>query len=145
MIENEWEYRDLSRWQIPDSIDVLIVEDDKTTSRLIKAIANRTQSNLRIKTFTSAESALEYLEGIHECLHKTPDLAIVDLYLKGPKNGLEVCKWLNDHSKETSIVVTSSLHPELFHRMTKRMEDAPLFLPKPFTIRQMSSLFERLS
>lgn len=144
MLESNWEYHDFSTWQMPKTVDVIIVEDDLTTSRLIKAIAERVESNMRIKSFTNAEGAIQYLAGIKEQLHKTPDLAIVDLYLSGPKNGLAVCEWLNRHSRETSVVLTSSILPDLFYKMTRSMTEPPLFLPKPFTIRQMAGIFEKL-
>ncbi len=146
-LEN-WPYDemfDIEKWNLPQFFDVIVVEDDITTTRLIKAIARRTNNFARIKSFNTAEDAISHVETLKRRNWTAPDLAIVDVYLRGPKDGLAFCETINSLYPETNIVVTSSVHPHLYAEKAKRLQARPLFLPKPFTIKQITSLFERLN
>ncbi len=142
--ENDGIY-DIEKWNTPQFFDVIILEDDITTTRLIKAIARRTNYFARIKSFNTAEDAIAHIELLKSRNWTAPDLAIVDVYLRGPKDGLAFCEKISNLYPETHVVVTSSVHPKLFNEKAKRLHSRPLFLPKPFTIKQISSLFERLN
>lgn len=136
---------DIDKWNIPQFFDVIVVEDDITTTRLIKAIARRTNHFARIKSFNTAEDAISHIELLKKRNWTAPDLAIVDVYLRGPKDGLAFCEVISQLFPETNVVVTSSVHPRLFTEKAKRLQSRPIFLPKPFTIKQITGLFERLN
>lgn len=141
----DYELYDIDKWNIPQYSDVLIVEDDVTTSRLIKAIARRSQQLIRIKSFSAAEDTILHIHTLKANGLIPPDLAIVDVYLKGAKDGFHVAKELQTLFPETMVVMSTSMNPKLFYQKSERFNITPEFLPKPFTIRQMASLFERLN
>lgn len=136
---------DIEKWNVQQFFDVIVVEDDITTTRLIKAIARRTNHFARIKSFNMAEDAISYVEMLKKRNWTAPDLAIIDIYLRGAKDGLAFCEVISSLYPETSVVVTSSVHPRLYSEKAKKLQARPFFLPKPFTIKQISSLFERLN
>ncbi len=136
---------DIDKWDIPQFFDVIILEDDMTTTRLIKAIARGSNNSARIKSFSTAEDAITHIETLKRRNWVAPDLAIVDIYLRGEQDGLEFCERLNALYPETNVVVTSSVQPQLYMEKAKHLQSKPLFLPKPFTIKQISNLFNRLN
>ena len=136
---------EFDRWTVPDFFDVLVVEDDVTTTRLIKAIARRSNSLTRIKSFPTAELAIDHLSILKERNFTAPDLAIVDVYLKGKLDGFAVAEQLETLFPETTVAVTSSMHPRLFQERARRLACPPLYIQKPFTIQEVAGLFKRLN
>ena len=121
--------------------NVLVVEDDTSTTRLIKVIARSANEYVRIKSFASGQDANSYLKYLKEYKVPGPDLALVDFYLRGHENGLQVCQILEKMFPETQIVMMSSTAPEEMRSKMKEYQVQPMYLLKPFTIQQLTQIF----
>jgi len=120
---------------------ILIVEDDASTLQLIKKAAREAYELIRVVSFGSADDALWYLEYLKRNRQSGPDLAVVDIFLKGERDGFSVCKFIAEEFPETTIVVASSMHPETFHEKTQVMDKVPSFFSKPFKLRELIKYF----
>lgn len=120
---------------------ILIVEDDSSTLQLIKAAAREAYELVRVVSFSTADDALWYLEYLKRNRQLGPDLAVVDIFLKGERDGFSVCKFISEDFPETTIVVASSMHPETFHEKSRELPDVPNFFSKPFKLRELVRFF----
>ena len=123
--------------------DVLIVEDDNSTLQLIKKAVQEAYEVVRVVSFTTADDAIWFLEYLKRNYQPGPALAIVDIFLKGKKDGFSVCDMISKDFPETKIVVASSMHPEAFAEKSNGISPKPSFFSKPFTIRELANLFRR--
>jgi DNA-binding response OmpR family regulator len=129
----------------PSINDLLIVEDDFSTSNLIKTAARKAYDFIRIKSFSTADDALWYMQYLKRNDQPGPDLAIIDIFLKGDKDGFSVCDLISQEFPETTVVVTSSMHPETFQERSQLLPAPPTFLSKPFRLKDLVKLFKNLS
>lgn len=120
---------------------ILIVEDDTSTLHLIKAAARQAYELIRVVSFSSADDAIWYLEYLKRNRQSGPDLAVVDIFLKGERDGFSVCKLIAEDFPETTIVVASSMHPETFEEKSKALPSVPSFFSKPFQLRDLAKFF----
>lgn len=141
-LDDDTDWSEMEKITLPDSFDMIVVEDDETTARFIKAVTQRTQSDARIKLFRSAEKAIEHLELIRKGGFPPPEVALVDIKLLGKLDGFAVSEYLSKHFPNTSVAIISSITVDEYMKKTKRQVQPPIFLPKPLTIRQIQSLFE---
>jgi DNA-binding LytR/AlgR family response regulator len=81
----------------------------------------------------SAAGALALLK------EQLPDLALVDVYLKGPETGVDLAKVLSLHNIPV-IFMTSSTDPELYDAIHGLRPEA--FLVKPFNLLTLKSAIE---
>jgi DNA-binding NtrC family response regulator len=123
--------------------DVLIVEDDNSTLQLMKKAVQEAYEVVRVVSFTTADDAIWFLEYLKRNYQPGPALAIVDIFLKGKKDGFSVCNLIAKDFPETKIVVASSMHPEAFAEKSDGISPKPSFFSKPFTIRELVNLFRR--
>lgn len=123
--------------------DILIVEDDNATLQLIKKAVQEAYEVVRVVSFTTADDALWFLEYLKRNYQPGPAIAIVDIFLKGKKDGFSVCNLISKDFPETKIVVASSMHPEAFAEKSDGISPKPSFFSKPFTIRDLVTLFQR--
>ena len=112
------------------SKDILIVEDDLSTTKLFKAMINRFSENARVKSLSSAEEAKKYLSYLIEQELDGPNVALID-YNLGEENGLMVCHLLDIYFPETKAVVVSGLDPEEIKRQIKEKHLGVEFVSKP--------------
>ncbi len=120
--------------------DVVVVEDDSTTTEFIKAVGYATNETSRIKSFPAAEEAYHHLKSLP--VEKSPDLIIVDIHLKGEQDGFWLCEKLYNEFPATRVVLISSTNPILVRKRLQRMAVEAQYLQKPFTINQIAKLFE---
>jgi CheY-like chemotaxis protein len=104
----------------------VVVDDD----RFIRKIVERTLSGDGFK-ITEAENGEEGLAVIQEVL---PQLVVLDIFMPGEFDGVEVCRRLreDDRFHDTVIVVMSSSDRS---RESRRSIEAGanIFIPKPFS------------
>ena len=112
--------------------NVLVVEDDSTTSSYIKAILKRSiERPLRVRSFASAEKAAEYIYSLGRFQLPGPDVAIIDYHLSGEADGLWLCKLVENRFPETQTVLVSSTPVSLLQFRMKELNISPIFLKKP--------------
>ena len=115
--------------------NILLVEDDSTTSSFIKTMIKKIlQKPLRIRSFTSAEKAFWYVCSMKRQHMPGPDLAIIDYFLSGERTGLWLLKVLENRFPETRGVLMSSI-PSV--EMKTKMADAqvnPEYIQKPILL-----------
>ncbi len=68
------------------------------------------------------------------------DIAFVDLVMP-KRNGIEVMEWLREHHPETRVVFMSGLTEDVTARRGLEV-GARVFLPKPFTRRELLDVIE---
>lgn len=122
-----------------DAKDILIVEDDASTSRLFKAMINRYNESNRIKSVNSAEEAKKYLDNLLDYNLDGPAVALVDYNLAG-ENGLSVCDILEHYFPETKIVVVSGLDADEIKHEIEEKNLSVEFVPKPVDQEKMTSI-----
>lgn len=120
--------------------DVVVVEDDTTTTEFIKAVGYATNDTSRIRSFQTAEEAYKHITALP--IDKAPDLVIIDINLKGELDGYWLCEKLYNEFPATRAVLISSANPILVKKRLKRMAVEAQFLQKPFTINQIAKLFD---
>ena len=118
------------------SKDILIVEDDASTTKLFKAMISKFSENARVKSVSSAEEAKKYLSYLIEQELDGPNVALID-YNLGEENGLMVCHLLDIYFPETKAVVISALAPEEIKREIKKKRLGVEFISKPIDQEKM--------
>lgn len=123
--------------------NVLLVEDDPTTSQLIRTMIKRAVSGpVRIRSFASGERAGEYLHSLRVNNLPGPDLAIVDYRLTGETDGLWLCRLLARKFPDTQTVLTSTLTPDQIVQQLDRSQLRPVYMQKPLNPKYLQSLFD---
>ncbi|MGZ3726875.1 MAG: response regulator [Pseudobdellovibrio sp.] len=122
-----------------DAKDILIVEDDATTSRLFKVMINRFNDTARIKSVGSAEEAKKYLFHLINYNLDGPSVALIDYNLEG-ENGLAVCDILDQYFPETKIVMVSGLDPQDIRDQIREKHLRVEFVPKPIDQERMTHI-----
>jgi response regulator of citrate/malate metabolism len=110
--------------------DILIVEDDVSTTKLFKVLIARFNENTRIKSLNSSEEARNFLCYLIEQGFDGPNVALIDYNLAG-ENGLLLCHLLDVYFPETKVVVVSALDPEDIKKQIREKRLAVDFVAKP--------------
>jgi response regulator of citrate/malate metabolism len=110
--------------------DILIVEDDLSTTKLFKVLIARFNENARIKSLHSSEEARKYLSYLIEQGLDGPNVALIDYNLAG-ENGLLLCHLLDVYFPETKVVVVSALDPDEIKKQIREKRLAVEFVAKP--------------
>jgi DNA-binding response OmpR family regulator len=112
---------------------IILVEDDLSIQDASRLVLER--KNYKI---TTCPDGRPLLQGKMEC----PDLFILDKQLPGI-DGLEICRYLKSREQTRNIpVLIISASPEVCP--LARMAGADAFLEKPFKIRDLRELIEKL-
>ena len=107
---------------------VLIVEDDPTTTDLVRMYLNRDGH----RVLTAADGA----EGLQLARDSRPDLVVLDVML--PRmNGMEVCRTLRMESTVPVIMLTARVDEE--DRLTGLEAGADDYVTKPFSPRELAA------
>lgn len=113
---------------------ILIVEDEALLASYIQEVL--TESGFAIAGVASSGP-----EAISLVSESTPDLALVDIKLAGPMDGIEVAQLMRDRFKIHSIFLSGMCDPET---MERARHVGPLgFLEKPFRPSQVFNALER--
>src|SRR6266498_3759832 len=102
---------------------ILVVDDEPPIQRILRR--NLTMGGYEVLVADDGKQAVEMVQ-----LHQ-PDLVLLDLYLPGELNGLEVCKKVRELSTQLPIIVLSAVTEE---KQKVRALDlgADDYLTKPF-------------
>ncbi|MCC2677919.1 MAG: hypothetical protein K0R29_495 [Pseudobdellovibrio sp.] len=110
--------------------DILIVEDDLSTTKLFKVLISRFNENARVKSLGSSEEARKYLTYLIEQGLDGPNVALIDYNLDG-ENGLLICHLFDVYFPETKVVVVSSMEPEDIKKQIREKRLGVEFVAKP--------------
>src|SRR4051812_44018375 len=116
------------------TLNLLIVEDEAL-------VASYIQDVLEESGFHIAGIASSGAEAISLASEVPLDLALVDIKLSGPMDGIEVARLLRERHKVPSIFLSGLQDPET---MARARSIEPLgFLPKPFRPSQVYNALEK--
>lgn len=101
----------------------LVVEDEKLYAQQLEMQIEQLNFSL-IDIAEDAETALKLFD------KQKPDIALIDINLKGEMNGLELGKWLKRFDEKIIIIFITSLQGEEYFEQAKEMA-AFSFLTKP--------------
>lgn len=104
-------------------LNILVVEDEFI-------IAEHISKTLEELGYSKPRVAMDYDEAIREMEEQKPDLAILDITLKGSKNGLEIGKWIRENLKIPFLFLTSHSDPSTL--ANSKILQPSAFLVKPF-------------
>lgn len=126
-------------------LDVLIVEDDPYISVFLYEILQFLDPSVSVDHFQSAELARNRLLAKARTSPNLPySFVIADVYLSGHETGFELWRMCKGQFPELPVVVTSILTRREFDQFTRQQELPPLFLPKPFSIRECIEFFRKV-
>ena len=118
----------------PRTASILIVEDEALIASYIREVLE--ESGFTISGVAS--TGVEALTLVGDCV---PDLALVDIKLAGPMDGIEVATLIRSRFNVRSIFLTAVADPEIINRAK---DAAPLgYLEKPFRPSQVFNALER--
>ncbi len=107
-----------------DPIKILVVEDELIIALNITDSLEQLGYKV-VKCVSTYENAIQYLK---EC---RPDIAILDIKLKGKKTGIDVAEYINEYQEIPFIFLTSITDKHIFSGAKKFNPSA--YLIKPFT------------
>ncbi|MCB0794765.1 MAG: response regulator [Flavobacteriales bacterium] len=113
---------------------VLIIEDESIISFGYRLQIERMGFEV-IGVARSSAEAEEILEG------ERPDLIIMDIYLKGEKNGLELAQEIHQKDPIPILFLTASAKPEILSAI-KELKGAQ-YLAKPISTDGLGDVLER--
>ncbi len=104
-------------------MNFIIVEDETLYAQQLEMLVEKLGYNLS-GVAEDAETALKLFN------KQKPDIALIDINLKGEMNGLELGKWLKRFDEKVIIIYITSLHDEKHFEEAKEMA-AFSYLTKP--------------
>jgi DNA-binding NarL/FixJ family response regulator len=116
------------------TLNLLIVEDEALVASYIQDVLE--ESGFRIAGVASSGA-----EAISLASEMPVDLALVDIKLAGPMDGIEVARLLRERHGVPSIFLSGLQDPETMARA--RATDPLGFLPKPFRPSQVYNALEK--
>lgn len=128
--------------------NVVLVDDNETTSFLNNRLLNRLEVAERIHTFSRAEQAFQFLWGQDQTgvtADDVPELVFVDLKMPG-MDGFEFLKLYNElpadsRQKTVLAVLTTSMHAADTARVAQYPDVE--YLAKPLTEEKMEKLMKK--
>lgn len=124
---------------------VYIVEDDLELSTVLDRVLKSIDHRIALDWSTTAEEAIQTMNRAWKMGVKRPyDLIVIDVFLDGDQNGLDLWNLCRREYPDIPVVLTSAHRlSTLFSKDTDPL-DIPIFLQKPFGINECKSLFKRL-
>ncbi len=107
---------------------VLIVEDEWIVSEELKELLIRNQ----YEVIGQAESAKE---AMRLCAENPPDIALLDINIKGDKDGIELARDITD-SHSVALIFITAFYDEYFINRAKKVSPAA-YIVKPFDERNL--------
>lgn len=112
-----------------------IAEDEIEISELLASFFQR--KGFQVSTSTSAEEAMKTID------IETPDFAILDLFLEGQKNGLDILKFIKKKYPSVKTIVASGIiESTMKEQMNGYKPD--IFLQKPYSLDELLSKIKTL-
>lgn len=122
--------------ELPRSPSILIVEDEALVATYIREVLE--ESGFVVAGVASSGPEAMSLAGASA---SPPDLALVDIKLAGPMDGIEVAQLMRNRFKIHSIFLSGICDPETMERAKSA---TPLgFLEKPFRPSQVFNALQR--
>jgi CheY-like chemotaxis protein len=118
-----------------NGIKVLLVEDEVI-------IAMEIEMELKSLGLDVVGKAISYDGAIDMAKKKLPDVVLMDVNLKGKKNGIETSKEILQLGQIPIVFISAYTDEETENRM--KQIPGSYFLPKPFTIRDLSSKIDEI-
>ena len=115
---------------------ILIIEDETIISFSYRLQLERMGFEV-IGTARSSEEAEEFLE------QERPDLIIMDIYLKGPRTGLELAQDIHAKEPLPILFLTASTKPEVVEAI--RQLKGCQYLPKPINSDSLEDMLRRFA
>lgn len=115
---------------------ILIIEDETIISFSYRLQLERMGFEV-IGTARSSEEAEELLQ------QERPDLIIMDIYLKGTKNGLELAQEIHSKDPIPVLFLTASTKPEIVEAI--RTLKGCHYLPKPINSDSLEDVLQRFA
>lgn len=124
---------------------VLVIEDDQPMAELLASIVEEALPEVDVFIFDTGEDARQEIMRAHQMpwWSKKFDLIIIDVFLKGKLNGVDVWNVCRINFPNSPIIFTSSLSKESYHRLVSDVYPIPPFLHKPFKKEQCLSLIKQ--
>jgi len=116
------------------SKSVLVIEDDAPMAEYLASIVDQALPGVEVVVVDTGEDARQEILRAHDVPwwgHQF-DLIIIDVFLKGKLNGVDVWNLCRINFPNSHIIFTSSLSKESYHRMLSDIYPIPPFLHKPF-------------
>lgn len=124
---------------------VYVVEDDIELSTVIDRVLKSIDQKVSLDWSTTAEEAMQKIDAAWKKGENRPyDLIIIDMFLDGSQNGLDLWNLCRKEYPEIPIVLTSSSQLGSFFESEKEPVDMPIFLQKPFSMNECKILFKNL-
>ena len=130
-----------SKSRLRDSTQkALIVEDDPFSQKYFQKVLHDRFPDLYTVVTEDYDSALNAIlrEGKF-------DIVILDIYLGGDKDGIDIYRTLLRLHHKPVIVMTSALEPERYLQLFPRGIQAPPFLKKPFRPDECTAIIKDVS
>ncbi|QUX93545.1 hybrid sensor histidine kinase/response regulator [Marinomonas sp. A3A] len=121
---------------LPEFSLVWLVEDDEEVCRVMREQLEK--MGFMVQTFDCAESVMNAL-----CKAIVPDAIVSDVNLAGTMSGVELAHSLNSDSFGfTGPILLMSGLPRDELKQKYQLKDDDLFISKPFTIKELSGIFQ---
>ena len=126
------------------SKSVLVIEDDLPMAQFLASIVEEALPGVDVFLFDTGEEARQEILRAHRFpwWDRQFDLIIIDVFLKGKLNGVDVWNLCRINFPNSHIIFTSSLSKESYHRMVSDVYPIPPFLHKPFKKEQCLKLIK---
>ena len=112
---------------------ILVVDDSPTERHFMVDLL--TKNGFQVVTAESGE------EGVVKAKAEKPDLIIMDIYLKGEKNGLELAREIQAREPIPILFLTASTKPEIVEAIHE-LKDCQ-YLSKPINADSLEDMLQR--
>ena len=137
--------RDWSKMEAVSQKSVYVVEDDIELSTVMDRVLKSINRDVSLDWSTSAEEAIQNIRTAAKMGIVRPyDLIIVDVFLDGSQNGLDLWNLCKQEYPEIPVVLTSASRLESLFSDENGDMDIPIFLQKPFSMSECKQLFKSL-
>lgn len=118
----------------------LIVEDDVFAQKYFRKVLNDRFPDMQTTVVSGYDEALSAV------LREGPfDIVILDIFLSGDRNGLQIYETFQNMNTKPVILMTSALDPETYRSLFPPGSVPPPFLQKPFHPDECASIVEAVS
>lgn len=134
-----------SNHQANHHLSVYVVEDDIELSTIMDRVLKSIDDQVILNWSTTAEEAMENIHNAWKKKIRRPyDLIIVDVFLDGAQNGIDLWNLCRREYPDIPVVLTSSTRLGKLFPANAELPDTPIFLQKPFNINESKKLFKSL-